>query len=174
MNRPVHSVRCATCADLPAIRAALAWALEWRAPVPSQDPEAVVEQTGHAYLLEEWGGAGDTAAVAEIEGRAVGAAWYRLWTDAMHSYGYVDASTPELGLGVDPRFRRRGIGTSLLASLLARAEEQGVRSLSLSVERDNPAVLLYRKLGFERHADVANAWAMVKRLDVFSRTNRLL
>ena len=91
----------------------------------------------------------------------------------MHSYGYVDASTPELGLGVDPRFCRRGIGASLLVSLLARAEEQGVRSLSLSVERDNPAVLLYGKLGFERYADVANAWTTVKRLDVFSRTNRL-
>ena len=48
----------------------------------------------------------------------------------------------------------------------AGAEEQGVRSLSLSVECDNPAVSLYTKFGFERYADVANAWTMVKRLDV--------
>jgi ribosomal protein S18 acetylase RimI-like enzyme len=144
-----HTIRQATEADMPAIRAALASALDWRAQVSSRSPEELIKKTGHAYLLEDWGRAGDKAYVAERGGSAVGAAWYRYWTDVLHSYGYVDSSTPEIGLGVDLRFRRRGIGTSLMVRLLAGAKKRGVPLVSLSVERDNPALLLYRRLGFE-------------------------
>lgn len=160
-----YTVRTAAPEDLPAIRTALAHAIDWRGHGGWESPEALIEQTGHTFLLAEWGREGDGAVVAEVGGRAVGAAWRRYWTDASHSYGYVDAVTPEIGVGVDPGFRRRGIGTSLMTGLLAQAARQGVQSVSLSVERYNPAVLLYRRLGFEHHADLENAWTMLKRLD---------
>jgi ribosomal protein S18 acetylase RimI-like enzyme len=163
--RDHHTIRRAAAADLPALRAALAATLDWRAAAVSGSPEELIEQSGHGYLLEHWGRPGDTAVVAELEGAVVGAAWYRYWTEASHSYGYVDPATPEIGLGVDRRFRRRGIGMSLMVGLLAAAQNQGVRSVSLSVERDNPALVLYRGLGFEHHADLENAWTMVRRLD---------
>ena len=155
-----YIIRSATLNDLPAICAALAWAIDWRAPQPTP-PEERIAQTGHAYLLAEWGRSGDMAVVAEVEGHPVGAVWYRLWTDAMHSYGYIDATVPELGIGVDPQWRGRGIGEALLRALLAHAQQQGVATISLSVECDNPAMQLYEKLGFERYEQVDNAWTML-------------
>ena len=46
-----------------------------------------------------------------------------------------------------PPFRGRGIGSGLLAELLAEADRDG-RSVSLHVEETNPARHLYARLGF--------------------------
>jgi ribosomal protein S18 acetylase RimI-like enzyme len=158
------TIRNATEADLPAIQAALAHALDWRGVGGWESPVELIESSGHAYLLADWGRSGDVAVIADACGRAVGAAWCRRWTEALHSYGYVDDATPEIGLGVDPDYRRRGVGSALMTRLLAVASRRGVGRLSLSVECDNPAVDLYRSLGFEHHADVDNAWTMCKQL----------
>jgi ribosomal protein S18 acetylase RimI-like enzyme len=47
-----------------------------------------------------------------------------------------------------PEFRGRGIGSSLLADLMAEADAAGL-ILSLHVEKWNPARRLYDRLGFE-------------------------
>jgi ribosomal protein S18 acetylase RimI-like enzyme len=47
-----------------------------------------------------------------------------------------------------PEHRSRGIGTGLLVSLLDEAVERGVK-VEVYVERFNPALALYRRLGFE-------------------------
>lgn len=158
-----HRVRLATPADFPALQAALAWAIDWRAPVTAATPEQRVAETGHAYLLADWGRAGDIAFVAESAAGAAGAVWIRQWTDAEHSYGYIDAATPELGIGVDPRFRGMGIGAALLAALFEQAERRGIPTISLSVEEDNPALRLYERVGFRRYARAGNAWTMMRR-----------
>lgn len=155
-----HRARLATPAEFPALLAALAWAIDWRLPMPAANEAQRIAETGHAYLLAGWGRAGDLAVVAEP---AAGAAWLRLWTEAVHSYGYIDAATPELGIGVDPRFRGLGVGAALLGALIAEAELRGVRVISLSVEADNPALRLYERFGFIRYARVGNAWTMVRR-----------
>lgn len=46
-----------------------------------------------------------------------------------------------------PEFRRRGIGSALLNDLIAEAKDSG-RILSIHVERFNPALKLYSRLGF--------------------------
>ena len=46
-----------------------------------------------------------------------------------------------------PRFRGTGIGTRLLAELIAEAKGRGV-SLTIHVEMSNPARRLYERLGF--------------------------
>jgi ribosomal protein S18 acetylase RimI-like enzyme len=46
-----------------------------------------------------------------------------------------------------PQFRGRGLGTRLLAPVLAEADARGVRT-SIHVERLNPSQRLYRRLGF--------------------------
>ena len=46
-----------------------------------------------------------------------------------------------------PEERGRGVGTSILSALVAEADESG-RSMSLHVEPYNPALRLYKRLGF--------------------------
>jgi ribosomal protein S18 acetylase RimI-like enzyme len=52
-----------------------------------------------------------------------------------------------LDLAVLTRWRKRGIGTSVITSLQKEAEETG-RRLGVYVENFNPSQMLFRKLGF--------------------------
>ncbi|WP_135828876.1 GNAT family N-acetyltransferase [Halorussus halobius] len=55
----------------------------------------------------------------------------------------------ELALFVRPGYRRAGIGSAVLRTLLGRGRAAGVERVWLSVQRTNrPAVHLYRKAGF--------------------------
>jgi ribosomal protein S18 acetylase RimI-like enzyme len=56
--------------------------------------------------------------------------------------------------------RGQGIGCTLLGALIARARSDRVPQLSLSVEKDNPALKLYESAGFEIVGTVGNAWTM--------------
>jgi ribosomal protein S18 acetylase RimI-like enzyme len=51
-----------------------------------------------------------------------------------------------------PAHRRRGLGTAILADLLAEATAAG-KLVSIHVERNNPALCLYERLGFHTAAD---------------------
>jgi ribosomal-protein-alanine N-acetyltransferase len=51
-------------------------------------------------------------------------------------------------LGVDPAFRRRGLGSTLLTSFIDAASKRGVRRLHLEMRRNNPAARLYASHGF--------------------------
>jgi ribosomal protein S18 acetylase RimI-like enzyme len=162
VTQPGFRIRTASSADLAAIRSAFAYAIEWRSRSLSATPDTVIRVTGHDYLLSEWGRDGDVAVVAQAGSRIIGAAWYRFWSEAEHSYGYVDPDTPELGIGVDPDCRRIGVGAALLTALLEVAEAAGIARISLSVEADNPAMRLYEKVGFAPHAFADGSWTMVK------------
>ena len=52
-----------------------------------------------------------------------------------------------MDIALVPAFRRRGIGTALLRALIAEGDESG-RKLSIHVETNNPARMLYERLGF--------------------------
>jgi len=48
---------------------------------------------------------------------------------------------------IDPAYQRHGIGSAILASLIAEATDRGI-SLTLSVLKPNPAKALYERVGF--------------------------
>jgi GNAT superfamily N-acetyltransferase len=99
--------------------------------------------------LSGWGRPGDAGVVAISEdGQRLGAAWYRLFPIEDPGWGFVAPDVPELGIGVVAAARGRGVGGALLAALLELAREQGHRTLSLSVDRENPARRLYERVGF--------------------------
>jgi len=55
-------------------------------------------------------------------------------------------------LAVDPAYRRRGLATQVIATLVAWAAERGARTVWLHVETDNEAArALYDSLGFSEH-----------------------
>jgi GNAT superfamily N-acetyltransferase len=111
-----------------------------------------------------WGRRGDAAVIALEGGFPVGAAWFRLFPRDEPGFGFVEEGTPEVSIAVVPSRRGHGIGSELLASLIALAREQGYGSLSLSVAADSPAMHVFEKQGFERVEQTDHSWTM--RLDL--------
>ena len=103
-----------------------------------------------ARYVEGWGRAHDTGFVAVDEScqQPVGAVWMRLFAADDRGYGYVAEATPELAIAVLPAHHGHGIGTGLLSALSDATRSLNVAVL-LSVRATNPAVRLYRRLGFE-------------------------
>src|SRR5438094_5251409 len=120
-------------------------------------------RAGSRPLLRRMGRSGDRGVVAIDEsGRRVGAAWYRLFAQDDRGYGFVDEHTPEITMAVEPSARGRGLGEALMHALVAAAQQEGLRALSLSVEKDNVRALrIYTKLGFRRVGREDNAWTML-------------
>jgi ribosomal protein S18 acetylase RimI-like enzyme len=151
-------VRAADGADLPFLWSMLACAVHWREHSPPADVPG-----GVTRYLDGWGREGDSALVAIERDTRIGAAWYRLFSGDQPGYGFVSDEIPELTLAVSAPFRRRGVGRDLLTALVERAREAGFRSLSLSVESDNPVLALYEQAGFEPVAE-SDALTMLLRL----------
>jgi ribosomal protein S18 acetylase RimI-like enzyme len=165
MPESIWKIRLATQADVPFLREMLYEAVCWRSLQPHPPREEVLAEPELAKLLSGWGRNGDTAVVAEWEdGAPIGAAWYRFWTTANHSYGFVDADTPELGIAVRQEMRQRGIGTALLTALLEQARRSTIAQISLSVEPENHSRRLYEKLGFKRVGTSGTSWTMLLKL----------
>lgn len=107
-----------------------------------------------------YGHPGDHGVIGLLDGAPVGAAWYRLFSSEDPGYGYVRDDVPELALAVQEHARRIGVATTLLTRLLADATAQGLPAVSLSVEPENPARILYERLGFVKVSEVGAAWTM--------------
>ena len=112
-------------------------------------PREIVQIPELARYVKDWGRPGDCGFLASdpITGESIGATWLRLLIGDNKGYGHVDDNTPELSIAVLPEYRGQGVGSQLLAHLLA--SECGQSSISLSVSADNPAVRLYKRFGFE-------------------------
>ena len=124
-------------------------------------PRTVLQQPMIWAYVERFGSKpGDLCHVAVVGGIIVGAAWSRLGC----SYGKVDDSTPELAISLYPEYRGKGIGNRLLSSLLDAIKKKGYRNVSLSVDKANHAVRMYRKLGFETIDERAHDYLMIKQL----------
>ena len=88
---------------------------------------------------------GDLGVVAEQNGQVIGAAWTRI----IPAYGHINDNIPELAISVFPEFRGYGTGTKLMRKLFDLLRDSGYRRTSLSVQKDNPAVRFYKRLGYK-------------------------
>ncbi len=130
----------------------------------ARPPRSVLDLPEIARYAAGWGRPGDFGLVARGGGEAVGAAWFRIFPSGERGFGYVDERTPELSVAVRPESRGLGVGAGLLERLCGRARDCGFDRISLSVDVRNPAVRLYRRLGFEVVAEANMAYTMVKDL----------
>jgi ribosomal protein S18 acetylase RimI-like enzyme len=162
MNDPSDiTIRSLTPADQPFLWEMLYQALY--APEGADPfPRDIVRQPEISRYAQDWGQADDLGfvAVSGETGLPAGAAWIRLLKGENKGYGYVDETTPELTIAVAPAYRGQGIGTKLLTHLLVEAKNR-YRAVSLSVSADNPALRLYRRLGFEVIATSGGSLTMI-------------
>ena len=151
-------IRPAGPQDVPFLRDMLRHAYYWRATEAAEADEPLYR------YVKGWGRPGDAAVVAIEDFRPVGAAWYRLFTRENPGFGFVDEATPELAIAVVPNRRGKGTGSELLRALLDDARRRGYKAISLSVERESPAVELYRRYGFEQVRE--NGESITMRADI--------
>jgi [ribosomal protein S18]-alanine N-acetyltransferase len=73
-------------------------------------------------------------------------------------------------IAVTPGCRRRGIGEILIGQLFAAARARGITRIYLEMRRGNPALGLYRKLGFEPIGERPNYYRMTngERIDAIT------
>ena len=121
-------------------------------------PRDILEKPELRLYTEDFGTrAGDCCLVAECDGRVVGAVWTRIMDD----YGHVDNETPSMAISLFREYRGKGIGSRLMTEMLKMLKQQGYRQVSLSVQKANYAVGMYRKLGFRPVRETREEYIMV-------------
>ncbi len=124
-------------------------------------PKTIVDLPELRVYTEGFGEQEDDAALcAEVNGKIVGA----VWTRVMDDYGHIDSETPSLAISLYDEYRSRGIGTALLREMLDLLKRSGRKKVSLSVQKENYALKMYEKLGFEVYRDNGEEYIMIKKL----------
>lgn len=105
----------------------------------------------------------DYCLVAEVDRKVVGA----VWVGIADEYGHMDDETPSFSISLYKEYRGQGIGTALMERMLELLKNKGYRRVSLGVNKENYAVRMYKKVGFEIVGDGADEteWLMVQNLE---------
>lgn len=165
MSDPTFSIRPATMEDARLLTDMLVEAANWH-PERRRSRDVTLADPAVSHYVAGWPRPGDLGSVAvAADGSTIGACWLRLLTQADPGYGFVGAGVPELTLGVNPAWRSRGVGRALLRAVVAQAREAGFARISLSCERANFAMNLYRGEGFVTVESGVDADTMVRRLN---------
>ena len=102
----------------------------------------------------------DLCLVAECDGKICGAVWTRI----INAFGHVDNDTPEFAISLYKEYRGYGIGTAMMREMLELLKEKRYKQTSLAVQKDNYAVRMYEKVGFEIVADLEEEYLMICKL----------
>lgn len=80
------------------------------------------------------------------------------WCDISRHFFPSHAHRGNLGMGILPAYRGKGLGRRLIEATLKAAREAGFARVELNVYEDNSrAITLYEKVGFEREGIVRRA-----------------
>lgn len=123
-------------------------------------PKDIVKHPDLQIYISDFGKKNDICYVAEVEGKIVGAVWTRILND----YGHIDDETPSLSISLLKDYRNFGIGTELMKQILLTLKEQKYRQVSLSVQKANYAVRMYKKVGFEIAHENEEDYIMIRKL----------
>jgi ribosomal protein S18 acetylase RimI-like enzyme len=83
------------------------------------------------------------------KGRPIGRLYQETWSREIRI----------IDIALLPQYRGNGIGTQILKDIQSRAEAQGL-AVSIHVEHNNPALGLYRRLGFVKISEKGVYWLM--------------
>ena len=125
-------------------------------------PRSIIENDDLQVYVRDFGESPhDHCLVAEDDGKIVGAVWSRMMDD----YGHIDNQTPSLAISLFKEYRGQGVGTLLLRQMLDLLRQEGYRQVSLSVQKENYALRMYQRAGFEVVADRGEEVLMVAHLN---------
>jgi len=119
--------------------------------------KSIIEQPELQVYIADFGKADDWCLVAEMKGKIIGAVWVRI----MNDYGHIDNETPSLAISLYNEYRHLGIGTALMKAILQLLKEKGYKQISLSVQKENYAVNMYRKIGFKIVSETEEEYIML-------------
>lgn len=109
-------------------------------------PKDIIKAPELQVYVESFGERdGDICLVAEVSGRVAGAVWVRIMDD----YGHVEDGVPSFAISLYKEYRGHGIGTELMKKMLVELRTRGYKKASLAVQKENYAVRMYKKVGFE-------------------------
>lgn len=123
-------------------------------------PRDIINHPDLQIYISDFGKKEDLCYVVEVDGQAVGAVWTRI----IHDYGHVDEETPSLSISLLKEYRNLGLGTKLMEQILFALKERGYQQVSLSVQKSNYAVKMYKKVGFEVIREKEEDYVMVCKL----------
>ncbi len=99
---------------------------------------------------------GDLSLVAVVGDRIIGAVWMRI-TD----YGQTRGPVPSISMSVLEDYRGFRVGTDLMKAMLTLLKDKGYGQVALSVQKNNSAIGMYERLGFEVHREYEEDYVMI-------------
>ncbi|MCI8748247.1 MAG: GNAT family N-acetyltransferase [Lachnospiraceae bacterium] len=126
----------------------------------ARPPKSIIEKPELQLYISGFGKEDDKCLVAESGNKIVGAAWTRIIND----YGHIDDETPSFAMSLYKEYRNMGIGTELVAAMLKLLKDNCYKQVSLSVQKANYAVSMYKKAGFEVVYENEEEYIMVCKL----------
>lgn len=125
-------------------------------------PREIINQPELQVYITDFGKyKDDFCFVAETDDTIIGAVWARI----MNDYGHIDDNTPSLAISIYRDYRNQGIGTALMKAMLSLLKKENYAQTSLSVQKINYAVKMYKDAGFEIVDENDEEYIMVCRLN---------
>lgn len=124
-------------------------------------PRSIIEKPELQVYIKDFGTKKDDYCFcAEADGKIVGAVWVR----NINGYGSVDNNTVEFAISVFDEYQKMGIGTALMNKMLEHLNKLNYSKASLAVQKENYAVRMYQKVGFEIVDENEQEYIMIHRL----------
>lgn len=128
----------------------LLYAAIYQSDIKDPIPRSVINYPKLRGYIENFGQKQDDYfLVADLEGQIIGGVWVRILADEIKGYGNIDDKTPEFAISVFKEYQNQGIGTLLMKRMISYLTANQYSQASLSVQKQNYAVKMYKNLGFE-------------------------
>lgn len=124
----------------------------------SPPPKSIINQPDLQVYIKDFGKEKDDICfVAETNSKIIGAVWVR----DMNDYGHIEDGVPSFAISLYKPYRNFGIGTELMTTMISELSQRGYKKASLAVQKENYAVKMYRKVGFEVIRETEEEFIMV-------------
>ena len=128
-------------------------------------PRDIIKKPEISVYIKDFGSKKDDyCLVADLNGEIIGGVWVRILADDIKGFGNIDPQTPEFAISIFNEYRNQGIGTELMKKMIEYLKETGYEQASLSVQKENYAVKMYKKCGFQIISENEHDFIMILKL----------